>query len=113
MISRADLLRDLLAFGRPISELARDLSELDWDSEDELAALESTHLLAVLQNYLSGKLAPESVQSWANAIEGRDDLSITSDLAEVIHELANPVITRPLSFIRAWDLIERLSRTAV
>jgi len=48
---------------------------------------------------------------WANAIEGRDDIEFNPDTTagRLLHELANPVFTEPLTPARAAELLELIS----
>jgi hypothetical protein len=49
-----------------------------------------------------GSLSAADVEDWANALECRDDVGFsTSQAHELLHELANPLLTQPLSGERA------------
>ncbi len=113
MTNRADLLRSLLRFDRPLSDLSAPLARFGWDSDRELATIERAHVLAILGRYLSGEIQPPDVEDWANAIEGREDIGYErgheDGLREVVYELANPYLTRPLSVQSAKELMSCLS----
>jgi hypothetical protein len=112
MISRAELLSDLLEASRPMDELGRELKALVWDSDDELVVLTPDHLKSVLVRYVGGQLSGDYVSAWAEAIEGRDDIGIEETsrekLSSMIFELANQRINRRLSPILASRFIQEL-----
>lgn len=73
-----------------------------WDSESELIRLTSKDFYHVLSLYKQGSLSVAEVENWANALECRDDVGFASEQArELLHELANPLLTQPLSSERA------------
>ena len=116
-MNRVDWLKALLNFDRPLEEVTSGLVSFPWDSLEELAILNSDHFIEVLRRYLVGEVGSEQVETWANAIEGREDIGFDQDnrdlVREVLHELANPYLTRALSFEVARDWIERLSHPPV
>jgi len=69
--------------------------------------LERRHIAAALRRYADGQLTGAAIENWANAIEGRDDIGYEprSTVGRLLHELANPVLTKPLSPSRATDLL--------
>ena len=77
------------------------LNSFNWDSDSELVILEKHHIANVLQRYLDSELSESDVENWANALESRKDIGYETNLAETldeaIFELANSVLTRPLS----------------
>jgi hypothetical protein len=102
-------LRDLLELPRPLSEILRDVAQLPWDSNVEHAELTTRHLASVLRRHLEGVLDGKAVEDWANAIEMRDDIAYDPDstAGEILHELANPLLTEPLTSKRAAELLGR------
>ncbi len=70
-------------------------------------------LTRVLSRYLALELSGEAVEDWANLVECRDEttfpLSAGVDLREIIHELANPLLTRPLTGDTAAELVKAIS----
>ena len=97
--ARISQLQELLNFTRPAADVVRHLSAFGWDADKELVVLEAAHVTAVLDRYLSGELDGRAVEDWANAIECRDDIGISDDspVAAVLHALANPTLTSPLT----------------
>lgn len=111
MDSRESNLQELLQFARPIGDLARDLSAYDWDCLEPLATLTPMHASSVLQRYLAGELSAVQIEQWASAIECRDDVDYapSSSTGLALHELANPLLTRPLTRQSATTLVAALS----
>jgi hypothetical protein len=114
MEGREQLLLELLSPQRPIKLISEDLSRYQWDSDAELVTLERSHLKSVLGSFVAGQLTAADVQTWAETIEGRDDIGLEAGHAEqlksIIFELATPAINRPLSPVLGKLFIDRLSR---
>ena len=107
---RSQLLQSLLKLDRPLDQILLPLNQLGWDSDEELATLHPQHLISILNRYLNGELSPVAVENWANAIECREDLDWESEaISSLIHELANPLLTRPLSEDTAREWLEQLT----
>lgn len=89
------------------------LAVLDLDYEGDGIELKKKHLTLALQRYLQGVLSHSDIESWANQIEGREDVQFESGceqlVEEVLYELANPDLTKPLNQPRARMLIDRFS----
>jgi hypothetical protein len=113
-VTRTSHLEELLHFSRPLADVTHDLSVFAWDSEEELATLESEHISAVLGRFLAGDISDTDVEAWANAIECREDIGFPhpSPVAEAIWELANPLLTRPLTRQSAGELVATLHGAA-
>lgn len=113
MMNRVDLLELLLQFAQPLSEIVSPLNTFGWDSDSALVILDRQQVASVLRRYLSGELSPSDVENWANAIEGREDVGYESGFEEVIdkviYELANPLLTRPLSNDSGREWLTQLS----
>ncbi|MFC3107577.1 hypothetical protein ACFQAT_01365 [Undibacterium arcticum] len=85
------------------------LSEFEWECDETLAELKSTHIAGVLNRFLAGELNSPEVESWANAIECREDIRVPDALTrEAVHELANPTLTTALTSLRAQWWLSRL-----
>jgi hypothetical protein len=99
----------LLRFEQPIDRLEASLAGFPWDAVAEVAWLSSTHITSVLNRFLTGRISAVEVEAWANAIEGRDDIGLDREneqlLRRLVHELANPLLTQPLTRERAIDLL--------
>jgi hypothetical protein len=116
MNTRKNELEALLKFERPITEMINALSAFPWDSNSELVFLSTDHITKVLNRYLNGQISELEVESWANTIEGRDDIGLEIQhpklLRDIIHELANPLLTRSLNYKIAHELLEKMATNA-
>ena len=115
-MNRINLLHSLLHFNQPLNEILSRLNAFDWDSDSALVTLEPQHIISILERYLAGELEPSQVENWANAIECREDIDYNPNsqelLPDIIYELANPILTSPLSKNTAVELMKQLSQTA-
>jgi len=111
---REQLLNDLLGLRRPISIIRDGLSKFPWDGDPDLVTLTRTHLRSVLQRFIDGHLTVADVEAWAETLEGRDDVGIEADQAEllktIVFELATQELGLPLTPTLAERLIDELSR---
>lgn len=116
MQKRTKLLASLVALDGCLEEICSELSRLGWDSSDDLVLLAKDHALSVLRRFLEGCLSASEVEDWANAIEGREDIGFEGQnedmLQELIYELANPILTRPLTSSSAAEWIARLETSS-
>lgn len=106
-MDRRSVVFDLVELRRSLDDLIGDLKQFPWDGEVELVALTRSHIASVLQRFCSGELSGETVEVWANTIEFRDDVAYDPDssVGRLLHELANPIITEPLTRHRAMELL--------
>ena len=113
-MSRLSSLNELINFTKPVSVATNELSAYEWDIDRPLVKLKVEHLTRVLAQYLSGALSAAQIQTWANAIEGREDIEFdpSSSVGLAIHELANPLLTQPLSLQSAQVWVARLTAPA-
>ena len=101
-MSRISALTTLVQITAPISEAIASLSQHSWDSCKELVLLKPEHICKVLSLFQKNELSAAEVEIWANALECRDDVGFSTPLvSESLHELANPLLTEPLSNERA------------
>lgn len=111
-MTRIEVLQQLLEFTRDPADCARDLATFPWDSPP-LVVLERRHVHRVLERFLSSDLSAEQVQSWADAIELRDDIDFERGKEELLGEtvtlLATPEINEPLTPELARNLQARLA----
>lgn len=110
---RASLLKELVAFSRPVDDIGRELSKFPWDSERELVVLRHVHIADILRRYLGGTLSANAVEEWADALEVRDDVHFEESppgiVPDAIYSLANPHLEGPLTPENAMQWIERLT----
>ncbi len=101
-MNRTATLTALVKVTMPIHEAISRLADFAWDSESELVLLTSEDFYHVLSLFKQDSLSVAEVEDWANALECRDDVGFASEQArELLHELANPLLTQPLSNERA------------
>jgi len=113
MDKRKQLLLELLTPRRSVLEIREELFKFQWDSEAELVSLTRAHLKNLLGDFIGSRLAVSDVETWAETIEGRDDIGFESEYAEllksIIFELATQELGRPLTPSVAKSYIEELS----
>ncbi len=81
---------------------------LPWDSAQELATVGPAEVAHVLSRYLAGTLSAADVESWAEALEGRDDIRFAPpELVDIVFELANPTLAGALTPEQAERLLRR------
>ena len=101
-MDRRSVITALVGFDRPLDELQRELAQLGWDA-DPVVVLTQRNLAATIDRFLIGDLGAETVESWANLIEGREDiefeLGYEPTVAEILHDLANPELSGQLEAI--------------
>ena len=107
LTDRRTILCDLVELRRPLDEISFNLKQIPWDSEVPLVLLEQRHLASVLRRFRDNELSSRDVECWANIIEGREDISYEPNSAagKLLHELANPDLTAPLTPERAAGLL--------
>jgi hypothetical protein len=112
---RVVALEDLLRLRTPLAKAQERLRGSDWDSDEELVALTRADLVRVLDQYLVNKLSAQDVESWANAVEGRDDVGLEGGfealLKATVFQLANPRLTSHLTSAAAEGLRKQLTST--
>jgi hypothetical protein len=113
-MDRTAALNSLVELAVPLPVALSRLGKYPFDSEVALVELRNAHIVGCLQRFVSGELSAAQVGSWANAVECRDDIDLAqySLAREAIHELANPLLTQPLTQLRAQWWLARLHRDA-
>ena len=111
---RSAQLNELLAFDRPLAEVLSAVSALGWDATDTSVTLAAHHIVNILKRFLAGQLTVTQVEAWANAVECREDIAYVpgSLVGAALHELANPLLTCPLTEHTAHQLVARLCGVA-
>jgi hypothetical protein len=109
--------RRLIARECPPAELLQDLKRFGWDSAEPLATLTRADVLRILSGFLAENLSAKDVEEWADALEAREDVAEEPGydelLKELIFELANPLLTEPITHDRAKRWIDRLEKATV
>jgi hypothetical protein len=95
-----------------VRAIVRELARFPWDSSRELVKLTGAQAVDVLERYLSNGISAEELEAWADALEGREDVSYESDredaIKDLLFEFANPDIMGPATADRAQEWIARL-----
>jgi hypothetical protein len=112
---RVEAILDLIQIRRPISEAMETLLGFAWDSEEELVTLRRGDALMILNNFESGNLSAVECSEWAEALEGREDISLESGFEDLIKdflfELSAPEINGPLTVDSSALWKERIGLT--
>lgn len=110
---RIEALRDLIELRIQLPEAILRVKQFSWDSKVELIVLTRIDAQRLLGEYLEGKLSADSVEEWANAVEGREDIGLETGsqalLKNFVFELANPYITHQLTPLLAIEWMRRLA----
>ncbi len=113
MTDRKTLLKKLIRFEAPVSELVSALHSFGWDGDKEFVKLQRSDIVQVLNQYLQSTLTESDIEEWANAIEGREDIEFEIGYDEAINdavfELANPLLTQRLDLSAVNKIINRLN----
>jgi hypothetical protein len=108
-MNRTASLEALVKVTMPISEAISRLTEFPWDSDTELVNITPEDFCHVLSLFKQNSLSSAEIEDWANALECRDDVGLSALLTqELLYELANPLLTQPLSSERADFWLARL-----
>ena len=98
---RVRALRDLVRLRRPVPDAAAALAAFDWDSDEELLTLTRADAIRVLTAHLDGTLTDTDVTTWAETLEGRDDIGFEpghdDTLKNLLFDLATPELAEPLT----------------
>ncbi|WP_428333047.1 hypothetical protein [Novosphingobium sp.] len=107
-MTRNEAVCSLVDFDRPLNVVIAALRSYGWDWDGEpIAKLSTANVTSVIQRYFNGEMGGREVETWANALEGRDDVEFDPGAAHAIFQLANPVLHGPLREVAA-SLIARL-----
>ncbi len=113
MNDRFQVLNSLIKFNRPLGEITALLGEYTWDVDEGIVVLTTGDLINVLNRFVSGDLSQIDVESWANAIESREDIEFEhgheNSINDIIFQMANPYLSEPLTKDLAQSFIRRMS----
>ena len=112
MKERERILLRLMQASDAIQNIQLDLNKLPWDSDKPLVTLTRPDIMRVLGRFINEELNENEVEAWANAIEGREDIDFEIGyeelLSDVIHQLANPLLTVRLTSTSAHEMLDSL-----
>ena len=103
---------EALINGNGSIELFRSqLGAFDFDS-DPLVTLRVDHLVDLLFRFVEGEIPGSYVEGWADLLEVRDDVSFDpayeAEIKQVVHDLANPILSGPLDKEGANEILQTL-----
>lgn len=92
--ARTAALSDLIQFRRPVAEAIQQLGKFPWDCPTELVELGIADIIGAIKSHLRGTLGEQDLESWAEALAGRDDVGMTAGqagiLIDALFELSSP-----------------------
>lgn len=92
--NRVEALRDLVEFRLPVSDALARLTNLDWGSDEDLVTLTVRDVVRALDRYRVGSVDDAALCDWAEALQGREDVSLDPVdrelLADALFELSTP-----------------------
>jgi hypothetical protein len=113
VIDRFQVLRSLVKLDRPLDEITAILQGYAWETDSYMVVLTTGDLIGVLNRFVSGELSQFDVESWANAIESREDIEFEAghenSINDIIFQLANPYLSAPLTKEIAQGFIRRFA----
>jgi len=109
MRNRKDILMDLVFFKADLSELQNELSQYSWDIKEPILIISKQDFTNIFKKCINNEISFETLVSWANAIECRDDLDFeVEEMQEIVFELANPEINGEITKERLQEIINEL-----
>jgi hypothetical protein len=117
MDDRLLVVKALVQLSVPLDSIAARLREYEWDYEGQQVELGPGELVKLLERFLSRQLSAGDLERWANLIEGREDISYEREsellIGEVIHDLANPLLSQYMDDDRATLLLGELKNSSI
>jgi len=111
MRSRKEILIDLVYLQGKIEVLEQELSQYTWDIENPLYKISVEDFSNILKRSINNEIDFDTLVSWANAVECRDDLEFESEeMQEIIFELANTEINVEITIERLSEIITLLKK---
>ncbi len=106
-MNRLQALNEIINFGPNLKLAEIRIHELPFDTDEELITINRHHVEKVLNMFINGEISDETVEQWANFIEGREDLNYDV-FGNLIHILANPVLEGKLSISKARKFLDAI-----
>ena len=109
MRERKVILTDLIKHpDADLSELAVELGMYAWDTDESLYLITVDDIRNALQLFLTNQIDKQRLEDWANLVELRDGFEFeNSELREIIHELATPLLFGELTIGKIMGLASR------
>ena len=115
--AQLDNLNALVNLNQPLSTILPILKTFPWDSNQTIITLKKEHLIHILNQYLNHSLSAIDLEIWANAIECREDIIYETEgedfINDIIFDLANPILSDPLSPELVKQYITQLSNSTL
>jgi hypothetical protein len=115
--AQLDNLNSLANLDQPLSTILPILKTFPWDSNQAIITLKKEHLIHILNQYLNQSLSAIDLENWANAIECREDIIYETEdedfINDIIFDLANPILSDPLSPELVKQYITQLSNSTL
>jgi hypothetical protein len=100
MRDRTSLVLELISKPKMVVAITQELAEYDWHSENHLAVVTKSDVLAVLKQFEHALLDASEVKAWANSLCGRTDVGFEFGADGVVEEtlcwLAHPEVKGPI-----------------
>lgn len=109
-MKRSEALEEIITFGTERSQAILEISSFDFDSEIEYYIVSEIIFAKVLKKYLQNEISETDLETWANFIEGRDDVNYVK-VADHINMLANPILSQSISKTNISNILSSLSVT--
>ncbi len=96
LMTRDEAVQSLIRCDQPLETVRASIEVFDWDWKGgALALLDMDAVASVLRRYVAGGITSEEVETWANLLEGREDIDFEPKAGAAIFDLANPALQGP------------------
>lgn len=113
-MDRLAILKNLVSFSKPVSELSEMLSQLEWDYEEQPLIVNASDIRSVIERFLVGEYTAKELEDWANLIECREDLEFEKMCLEAIESaidsLANPALQGEITLESCRSILTSLEQ---
>ena len=93
-----------------MAEAAVRVAAFPCSSDEELITLRAADVQSVLRRFIEGGLTAQDVAAWANALEMREDVGYSAEVADALFVLSTPAINGALTRQVAEEMITRHGR---
>jgi len=95
-MKRSEALEEIITFGTERNQALNEISTFNFDSKIEHFIVSKSIFVKVLKKYLNNEISDTDLETWANFIEGRDDVNYEK-VADHIYKLANPTLYQTIT----------------
>jgi len=111
-MTRLTLVASLVECQGDITALRARLWRYPFDADVPLLTLQPSHIISVLERFISGVMPASDVESWAEAVEGRDDIAYAegadATISDALAVLSAPEVNGALTPEFAQSLLRQL-----